>query len=54
MDSRLNQNKKLDLIKEDLKGENKVKIFGSAQENLKKALKDFKPGTLLILYSIKV
>ena len=44
MDSRLNQNKKLDLIKEDLKGENKVEIFGSAQENLKKALKDFKPG----------
>ena len=44
MDSRLNQNKKLDLIKQDLKGKNKVEIFGSAQENLKKALKDFKPG----------
>ncbi len=44
MDSRLNQNKKLDLIKQDLKGKNKVEIFGSAQENLKKALKEFKPG----------
>ncbi len=37
-------NKKLELIKQDLKGKNKVEIFGSAQENLKKALKEFKPG----------